>query len=92
MGGGGGGRLCEAGRLLTFSAFSMGAYSNKYGKPLKDLKSFKDLGVTMSKDLSRDNHISITVNKANNQLELIKRFVATTNVNVFSTLYLGNLI
>ena len=27
MGGGGGGRLFEAGRLLTFSAFTMGAYS-----------------------------------------------------------------
>ena len=27
MGGGGGGRLFEAGRLLTFSAFRMGAYS-----------------------------------------------------------------
>ena len=26
-----GGRLCEAGRLLTFSALRMGAYSNKYG-------------------------------------------------------------
>ena len=26
-----GGRLFEAGRLLTFSAFRMGAYSNKYG-------------------------------------------------------------
>ena len=33
-------------------------------KPLKDVKSFKDRGVTISKDLSRDNHISITVNKA----------------------------
>ena len=37
MGGRGGGRLFEAGRLLTFSAFRMGAYSrlgaysNKYG-------------------------------------------------------------
>ena len=36
MGGGGGGRLFEAGRLLTFSAFRVGAnsrvgaYSNKY--------------------------------------------------------------
>ena len=28
MGGGGGGRLFEAGRLLTFSAFRMGAYSS----------------------------------------------------------------
>ena len=27
MSGGGGGRLFEAGRLLTFSAFRMGAYS-----------------------------------------------------------------
>ena len=27
MGGGGGGRLFEVGRLLTFSAFKMGAYS-----------------------------------------------------------------
>ena len=54
-------------------------------KPLKDLKSFKDLGVTISKDLSWDNHISITVNKANNLLGLIKRSVGTTNRNVFST-------
>ena len=29
-GGGGGRRLFEAGRLLIFSAFRMGAYSNKY--------------------------------------------------------------
>ena len=37
-------------------------------KPLKDVKSFKDLGYIVSKDLSWDNHISITVNKANNLL------------------------
>ena len=42
MGGGGGGRLFEVGRLLTFSAFRIGAnsrvgaYSNKYGN-LKSL-------------------------------------------------------
>ena len=58
-------------------------------KPLKDVKSFKDIGITISKDLSWDNHISITVNKANNLLGLIKRSVGTTNVNVFSTLYLS---
>ena len=57
-------------------------------KPLKNEKSFKDLGVTISKDLSWDNRISIT-NKANNLLGLIKRSVGTTNVNVFSTLYLS---
>ena len=32
---GGGERLFEAGHLLTFSAFRMGAYSNKYGKRYK---------------------------------------------------------
>ena len=55
--------------------------------PLKDVKSFKDLGVTISKGLSWDNHISITVNKANNLLGLIKRSVGTTNEN--SMLYLS---
>ena len=57
-------------------------------KPLKDAKSFKDLGITISKDLSWDNHISITVNKANNLLGLIKHLEPTL-VNVFSTLYLS---
>jgi len=58
-------------------------------KPLKDVKIFKDLGVTISKDLSWDNHFSLTVNKANNLLGLIKSSVGTTKVNVFSTLYLS---
>lgn len=55
-------------------------------KSLKDAKSFKDLGITISKDLSWANHSSITVNKANNLLGLIKPSVGTTNVNVFSML------
>ena len=58
-------------------------------KPLQDVKNFEDLRVTISKDLSWDNHISITVNKAKNLLGLIKRSVGTTNVNVFSKLYLS---
>ena len=53
------------------------------------MTSFKDLGFMISKDLSRDNHISLDVNKDNNLLGLIKRSVGTTNVNVFSTLYLS---
>ena len=57
-------------------------------KPLKNVKSFKDLGIAISKDLSWDNHISITVNKATNLLGLIKRSVGTTNVNAFFMLYL----
>ena len=31
MGGGGGGHLFEAGRLLTFPTYGVGAYSNNYG-------------------------------------------------------------
>ena len=37
QGGGGGGCLFEAGRLLSFSAFRMGAYLNKYGISLLSL-------------------------------------------------------
>lgn len=56
---------------------------------VKDAKNFKDLGVTISKDFSWANHISITVNKANNLLDLSKRSVDIFNVNVISTLYLS---
>ena len=56
-------------------------------KPLKDVDNFKDLGVTITRDLSWGNHISITVNKANKVLGSIKRSVGTANTNVFSMLY-----
>lgn len=78
---------CESMRITHTRDNSITQYI--LDKPLKDVKSFKDLGVTISKDLSWDNHISITVNKANNLLGLIKRSVGTTNVNIFSTLYLS---
>ena len=54
---------------------------------LKDVNNFKDLGVTITKDLSWSNHISITVSKANKVLGFVKRSVGTANVNVFSMLY-----
>ena len=56
-------------------------------KPLKDVDNFKDLVVTITRDLSRRDHISITVTKANKILASIKRSVGTTNANVFSMLY-----
>ena len=56
-------------------------------KPLKDVDTFKDLGVTLTRDLFRGNHISITVNKANKVLGSIKSSVGTANTNVFSMLY-----
>ena len=78
---------CESMRITHTREKSITHYM--LDKPLKDEKSFKDLGVTISKDLSWDNHISITVNKANNLLGLIKRSFGTTNVNVLATLYLS---
>ena len=78
---------CESMRITHTRDKSITQYM--LDKPLKDVKSFKDLGVAISKDLSWDNHISITVSKANNLLGLIKCFVGTTHVNVFSTLYLS---
>ena len=78
---------CESIRITHTGDKSIMQYM--LGKLLKGVKGFKDLGIMISKDLSWDNHISITVNKANNLLGLIKRSVGTTNVNVFSTLYLS---
>ena len=56
-------------------------------KPLKDVDNFKDLDVTITKDLSWGNRISITVTKANKILGSIKWSVGTANANVFSMLY-----
>ena len=56
-------------------------------KPLKDVDNFKDLGVTITKDLSWGNRISITVTKANKIIGSIKRSVGTANANVFSMLH-----
>ena len=56
-------------------------------KALRDVDSFKDLGVVITKDLCWGNHVSMTVNKANKVLGSIKRSVGTANINVFSMLY-----
>ena len=57
------------------------------GTTFKDVKSFKDLGVEISKDLSWSQHISTIVNKANQVLGLIRRTVGTANTSTFSLLY-----
>ena len=54
---------------------------------LKDTESFKDLGVTVSRDLTWSKPVCITVNKANKILGTIKRSVGTANTKVFSMLY-----
>jgi len=76
---------CEAMRI-THSRDNL---STDYtlGTTLKDVKSFKDLGVEISKDLSSSQHISTIVNKANQVLGLIRRTVGTVNTSTFSLLY-----
>ena len=56
-------------------------------KSLKDVDNFKDLDVTITRDLSWGYHISYTVNKVSNVLGCIKHSVGTANSNVFSMLY-----
>ena len=58
----------------------------KLGTALKDVKSFKDLGIIISKDLTWSKHISTMVNKANQVLGLIRRSVGTANTTTFSLL------
>lgn len=64
-----------------------GLVTYKLGMVLKDVKSLKDLGITISKDLTWSEHISIIVNKANQVLGLIRRTVGTANTTTFSLLY-----
>ena len=56
---------------------------------LKDVTNFKDLGVTVTRNLSWSEHVHITVNKANKILGTIKRTVGTANVVIFSKLYMS---
>ena len=62
---------CEAMRITHSRDKSNTNY--KLGMVLKDVKSFKDLGITISKDLTWSEHISTIVNKANQVLGLIRR-------------------
>ena len=54
---------------------------------LKCVDSYTDLGVNMSRDLSRSNHVDASVNKANKVLGLLKRTVGSKNREMFSVLY-----
>ena len=76
---------CESMRITHSRDKSLTNYT--LGKPLKDVNSFKDLGVTITKDLSWGIHISMTVNKANKTLGAIKRPVGIANTKIFSMLY-----
>ena len=51
------------------------------------MKNIKDLGITISYDLSWSNHIYIVVNKANKVLRVIKRVLGSNSVNKFPLLF-----
>ena len=57
------------------------------GEILKSVKNIKDLGITISYDLSWSNHIYIVVNKANKVLRVIKRVLGSNSVNKFPVLF-----
>ena len=58
-----------------------------HGKHLNSVASVKDLGITISHDLSWTSHVVEVVNKANKVLGLIKRTIGSADKNIFSTLY-----
>ena len=45
------------------------------------------MGIMVSSDLSRSEHVNVTVNKANKLLGLVHRTVGSSNPGAFSTLY-----
>ena len=57
------------------------------GEILKSVKNIKDLGITISYDLSWSDHIHEVVNKVNKVLGVIKRVLGSNSVNEFSLLY-----
>ena len=72
---------CESTRIMhtqdnTSPNYTLG------GKSLKSVQSVKDLGVTLSSNLSWNKHVGITTNKANKVLGIIKRTVGTGNISL----------
>ena len=76
---------CESERITHLRDKSETNYF--FENSLKGEDNFKDLGVTIFRDLSWGYPISYTLNKANKVLGTIKRSVGTANSNVFSMLY-----
>ena len=57
------------------------------GERLSSVSSVKDLGITISHDLSWTLHVVVVVNKSSKVLGLIKRTIGSVNKDIFSTLY-----
>ena len=57
------------------------------GGQFRSVRNTKDLGVTMSSELSLGMHVFATVNKANMVLDIIKRSIGINSQDAFSKLY-----
>ena len=57
------------------------------GGQFRSVRNTKDLGVTISSDLSWGMHVFVTVNKANMVLGIIKRSIGINSQDAFSQLY-----
>ena len=77
---------CEVMKITHRSDFSTPEYCLS-GKKFNVVNQFKDLGIIMSNHLTWSDQVNAVVNKANRVLEIIKRTVGTSNMNVFTLLY-----
>ena len=76
---------CEVLRVTHKRDLSIPTYS--LCTSIKSIKCVKDLGITISSDLSWSEHVNVTVNKANKLLGLVYRAEGSSNSGTFSTLY-----
>jgi len=79
---------CETMRINHKQDTSKESYTpDPNGEVIKSVKSIKDLGITISYDLSWSDHIHDVVNKANRVLGVIKRVLGSKSITEFSLLY-----
>lgn len=79
---------CETMRITHKQDKSKGSYTlDPNGEILKSVKNIKDLGITISFDLSWSDHIPVVVNKANKVLGVIERVLGSNSVSEFFLLY-----
>ena len=79
---------CETMRITHKQDTSKESYTlDPNGEVLKNVKSIKDLGITISYDLSWSDHIRDVVKKANRVLGVIKRVLGSKSITEFSLPY-----
>ena len=76
---------CEVMRIIHRKDKTKPIYS--LGGQFRSVENTKDLGVTISSDLSWGLHVSAMVNKANMVLGIMKWSIGTNSQYVFSQLY-----